>query len=177
MKILCVIFIVGFAAIVIPSAAHLSAEEHSNRDAEEILRLHKELIESHKAYDVDKLFTPEADSVVTVNGGEVFFQTKKERIPRFKQYLENTSFEEYRDLIEPIVRVSKDGTLGWLIAQVKITGAHIDESKKSKPFDTVWAWIELYEKRNGRWYRIGDVSTLKQMDVKNTKETQNGKDL
>ena len=29
------------------------------------------------------------------------------------------------------------------------------------PFDWTWAWIELYEKRGGRWVRVGNVSSQK----------------
>jgi hypothetical protein len=89
------------------------------------------------------------------------FETKSERIPRFKEYLDNTEFDEYRDLIDPIVRVSDDGTLGWVIAQVKVAGTRNYDSGESKVFDSVWAWIELWEKRDGRWYRLGDVSNVK----------------
>lgn len=138
-----------------------NAGEQSNQDVEKILKLHRELIEAHKAKDADKLLAAEPEQIITVNRGEVLFENKSDRIPQFRQYLENTEFEAYRDLIDPIVRVSKDGTLGWLIAQVKVAGTRTYGGGESKSFDNVWAWIELYEKKNGRWYRIGDVSNVK----------------
>ena len=71
----------------------------------------------------------------------------------------------YRDLIDPIVRVSKDGTSGWLIAQVEIMGTRAAGGEKANGertrFHSVWAWIELYEKRDGRWYRVGEVSNVR----------------
>lgn len=155
---------IGILVIVlafVTPAFSTDADEKRNQDVEEILRLHNELIEAHKVGDVDKLLAPEPEQIITVNRGEVLFENKSERIPQFKQYLEDTEFSAYRDLIDPLVRVSKDGTLGWLIAQVKIAGTRTYDVGESKSFDNVWAWIELYEKKNGRWYRIGDVSNVK----------------
>jgi hypothetical protein len=31
----------------------------------------------------------------------------------------------------------------------------------SQPLEFISAWIELYEKRDGRWWRIGNVSNFK----------------
>ena len=56
-------------------------------------------------------------------------------------------------MVDPVVRVSDDGTLGWVICQVKIAGSQGDES-----FSSVWAWIELYAKVDGTWKRVGNVS-------------------
>jgi hypothetical protein len=135
--------------------------EQSGKDAEELRKLHRELIEAHKIKSVDKLLAPEADEVFTVFDGEVIVKSREERIRQFKQYFDSTEFTDYRDLIEPIVHVSEDGTLGWLIARVKISGTHKLDGGFNENFDWIWAWIELYEKRDGRWYRIGDVSNLK----------------
>lgn len=133
----------------------------SDKDAEEILRLHRDLIDAHKGKDVSKLLAPEPDRVFSVSRGEVIYQTKAERISQFTRYLESTEFEEYRDLIDPIIHVSDDGTLGWLIAQVKVAGTRTVDGGADQSFESVWAWIELFEKRDGRWYRIGDVSNVR----------------
>jgi ketosteroid isomerase-like protein len=130
-------------------------------DVEAILKMHKDVIDAHKNNDVDALFAIEAEEIVRVSRGEVLYPSKKDRFARFKWYFEHTEFEEYRDLVEPIVRVSEDGTLGWLIAQVKIVGTQTDDDGEQSRIDSVWAWIELYEKKNGRWYRTGDVSNLR----------------
>jgi hypothetical protein len=51
-----------------------------------------------------------------------------------------------------------------LIAQVKITGNQLGRQGEKVPFDSIWAWIELYEKREGRWFRVGEVSNIKPPD-------------
>ena len=84
-----------------------------------------------------------------------------QRVPQFEEYLQNTEFDEYRDLIDPIVRVSADGTLGWLICQVEMVGTYKGMSGDDAKLDAVWAWVELYEKRDGRWLRVGEVSNVR----------------
>lgn len=139
----------------------LRASEQSNSDVDEILELHRALLESHIRYDVDGVLAAEAEQIVLVSRGEVEFPTKAERFYRFERYLKSVEFEEYRDLISPIVRVSDDGTLGWLIAQVKIAGTRTSGDGEQTPVDAIWAWIELYEKHEGSWIRIGEVSSFK----------------
>jgi hypothetical protein len=92
---------------------------------------------------------------------DMFLVTKDERRPSIADYLEAADFETYRDLIDPIVRVSDDGTLGWLVCQVEIVGTRASADGEEGRIDSVWAWIELYEKMEGRWYRTGNVSNMK----------------
>ena len=61
------------------------------------------------------------------------------------------------DLRPPLLRVSADGNLGWLIAEVEIRGTRIVDGVET-PVDAIWAWIELYEKQSGTWRLIGNVS-------------------
>ena len=142
----------------------LKAEDEPNEDVEEVLKLHGELLESHMKYDAHGVLAAEPDDIVVVSRGEVLFPSKVERIFQYEQYLKSTEFKEYRDLIRPIVRVSDDGTLGWLIAQVRIVGTRSRSNGEKTPIDSVWAWIELYEKRDGRWFRVGEVSNVKSQD-------------
>ena len=59
------------------------------------------------------------------------------------------------------MNVSRDGTLGWIIAQVYAQGTQTTADGETRPIEFVSAWIELYEKRNGRWLRTGNVSNFK----------------
>ena len=77
-------------------------------------------------------------------------------------YLAATTFHEYRDLIEPVVAVSEDATLGWVIAQVYARGIQRQEDGTREPLEFTCAWIELYARREGRWLRVGNVSNFKE---------------
>ena len=73
-------------------------------------------------------------------------------------FLQGASFSTYRDLREPIVRISEDGSLGWLIAEVEVVGTVPDQDNGRSSFHDIWAWIELYEKTDQDWRLIGNVS-------------------
>jgi hypothetical protein len=76
-------------------------------------------------------------------------------------YLKATNFRQYRDEVPPVVNVSQDETLGWVIAQVYAQGEQATSDGQVSPIQFISAWIELYEKRDGRWLRTGNVSNFK----------------
>ena len=56
-----------------------------------------------------------------------------------------------------MIRVSVDGTLGWVIAEVEVKGVETANGENT-PFHDIWAWVELYEKVNGQWKMVGNAS-------------------
>jgi hypothetical protein len=122
--------------------------------------LHEKVMSAHRASDVEKLLADEAEDYVVAGRGAIARPTLDDRRARLGSYLSSTRFESYRDLVEPVVQVSRDGTLGWVIVQVEGKGEQTVDGHK-KPLEFVSAWIELYEKRGGRWYRVGNVSNFK----------------
>lgn len=127
-----------------------------------LLEMHREVLRDHMTADVEGWLAAESEDYVVAGRGEVTRPTKKERAEHLGPYLRRTKFKEYRDLIPPIVRVSKDGTLGWLICQIAASGMQTSDAGKEEPISFVSAWIELYEKRDGRWVRTGNVSNFKE---------------
>ncbi|MBT4602590.1 MAG: hypothetical protein HOC28_05610 [Bacteroidetes Order II. Incertae sedis bacterium] len=64
----------------------------------------------------------------------------------------------YRDLSSPIVRLSEDGTLGWIIAEVETVGWAARADGTIEDISEIWAWIELYQKSSEGWQMTGNVS-------------------
>ena len=131
----------------------------NDRDA--LLELHQNIIQCHLDGDVDAWLSIESDDFVAANRGDILHPSKQDRANQREPYLAHTTFKTYRDVQPPIVNISEDGTLGWLIAQVEVSGTQQIESEKSVDFSVVWAWIELYEKQNDQWLCVGNVSNAK----------------
>ena len=127
----------------------------------ELLALHEEAMQAHRESNVELLLKAEAPESVSANRGQITQPTLDVRRARFQQYLGTTRFSEYIDVVPPIVRVSDDGSLGWVIAQVRGAGVQTTQGGGSQPLAFESAWIELYERRDGRWYRVGNVSNFK----------------
>jgi len=98
---------------------------------------------------------------VIANRGEITRPDRKARREGLGPYLEQTRFSKYRDKVPPIVKVSADLSLGWVIVQVEARGDRTTPRGRVEPLEFVSAWIELYEKGNGRWIRVGNVSNFK----------------
>ena len=141
--------LVGVAAASVPS------------DEAALRALHARGIRAHLESNPGLLLEDASEDFVLANRGSISHPTLAERRARFSSYLGRTTFSEYRDLVEPIVKVSKDGTLGWVIVQVEARGVQTTDAGKKEPLEFVSAWIELYEKRDGRWTSVGNVSNFK----------------
>ncbi len=115
-------------------------------DESELLRIHEEVLDSHRQGDVERWMAHEAEEYVSVNGGRVTFPSSEDRRRARGPYLASTTFTMYRDLRTPVVRISGDGSLGWLIAEVEVRGAQRGRDGGETPVEAIWAWIELYEK-------------------------------
>ena len=142
----------------------LTASAQSKSAEDELIKMHQDLLQFHLKGDVESWLATESDLYVVANRGEVTHPSKKDREARIGPYLKRTKFKEYRDLIAPVVRVSKDGSLAWLIAQVFASGVQNTDAGKQEPIEFTSAWIELFEKKDGLWIRIGNVSNFKPAD-------------
>jgi hypothetical protein len=130
-------------------------------DTQQLLALHEEVLRAHRESNVDLLLAAEEDDYVIANRGEIRRPDRKARREGLGPYLQQTRFSKYVDKVPPIVRVSSDGSLGWVIVQVEARGEQTTPTGTVEPLEFVSAWIELYEKRNGRWIRVGNVSNFK----------------
>jgi hypothetical protein len=136
-------------------AADLEAEKRK------LLALHEEFKAAHVRGDADTILQRLAEDYVRVGRGEVTQPEHGDMASRMEDYLGRTTFSEYRDLRPPIVRVSDDGTLGWVIVELQARGVQVGPEGEEEPLEFVCAWISLFEKRDGEWVTTGDVSTFR----------------
>ncbi len=146
------------------AAALIGCQEPSvdlEQEKAAILALHRQAIQAHLDKDAAWLAAGAIDDFVSVSDGELSWPSQAETEEMFTGYLNSTTFSEYRDLRDPIIRVSGDGTMAWSIVQVKVAGTRATPDGAEAPLDFTSAWIMLYEKRDGQWLRSGVVSTFR----------------
>jgi len=127
----------------------------------EILDLHLKTIAAHWKKDPGFFTAHMADGYFAVQKGEVRRPTRQEIAAEYERYLGTTTFTEYRDLQEPLIGFSKDGSVAWSVVRVKVAGSQREGTGPASEFDLVWAWITLYERKDGRWVWLGEASTFK----------------
>ncbi len=100
-----------------------------------------------------------ADSIVIVSEGNVYEISGIQSNVSMNQRMKERNHTRYDDLIR--LKISDDGTLGWVVVQVRAEGVRYNEQGTvSGKLEFVSAWIELYEKINGQWEMVGNVSNL-----------------
>jgi hypothetical protein len=131
-------------------------------DEQALLKLHEAGLRAHIENDVDALLATQSDDFMLMNRGEISSPSKAARREFLGPYLTATTFDFYRDAVQPMVKVSKDGSLGWVIAQVEARGSSAMRQGARQPLAFAVAWIELYERRDGEWVSIGNASSFKE---------------
>ena len=144
------------SALLFGCSSQLPSHQAQLRD------LHAKVLRAHLESDIDLLLEDGAPEGTVANRGEVSKVSAAGTRAHLGPYLAATTFHEYRDLIEPVVAVSEDATLGWVIAQVYARGIQRQEDGTREPLEFTCAWIELYVRRDGRWLRVGNVSNFKE---------------
>jgi ketosteroid isomerase-like protein len=134
-------------------------------DEVELLRIHETILDSHRQGDVERWMELEADDYVSVNRGRVTFPTSDARRQMRTPYFASTTFTMYRDLRAPVVRVSGDGSMGWLAAEVEVRGVERAPGGEESTIQAIWAWVELYEKGPNGWRVVGNASNPREQET------------
>ena len=146
------------ALLLIACASAGSTSLPSNE--QQLLDLHQAGLTAHLQRDVDLLLAGQADDFVLVNRGDISSPTKEQRRQFLGPYLAATKFDFYRDTVPPIVKVSRDGSLAWVVARVEARGTSATPDGGHASLEFKVAWVELYERRGAEWVGIGNVSSF-----------------
>lgn len=133
-------------------------------DHMELLRLHEEQKTAHLSYDADKFIAMFADKVTQLQNGRVLNHSPVESLERFKKYFASYRFKEWEDTAPPVIKISKDGTLAYKIVQKRVRGTYTYDDGKKEDDHTVFAWMEVWEKINGKWKVTAVASTSRNGD-------------
>lgn len=123
-----------------------------------LLEMHQAVLAAHLAKDAAAWTALEADTTISANNGEVTFPGRSARQQSRQRYLERTNFDSYQDVKPPVVELSEDGTLGWVIAEVEVVGWTARMDGTIEDVSNTWAWLELYKKGENGWKMVGNVS-------------------
>ncbi len=106
-----------------------------------------------------------ADSFLNISHGTVALRSPAESRARFQAYFDRVAFQEWDDLAPPLIRISPDGHMAYVVVQKNVRLTAMDSDGVQQPEHTVYAWVELYEKRAGKWSLMAVVSTHRPGDA------------
>lgn len=130
-------------------------------DFAELMKLHEQQKTAHLTYNAELFVEMFAENLTQVQKGNVVTRTKAESLARFKNYFSSFKFIEWENYKPPVVRISKDGTMATIVVQKRVRGTYKNEKGEEVLDQTDFAWIEVWEKQNGKWKIVTVASTEK----------------
>jgi hypothetical protein len=128
-------------------------------DRAQLLRLHELARTAHLEKRPELLVASFADSLVNIARGAVTVRTPEESRDRFRSYFDRVAFQEWADIAPPVIRISPDGQMAYVIVQKRVRLSAPDSMGVPREEHTVFAWLEVYEKRDGDWTLTTVAST------------------
>ncbi len=144
------------------ASANAQASADLEKEKAELLRLHKSDREAHFKTDVDALLANSPEQFISVGRGKINRSSKDDVRKMFTGYFRDAKYHEWDDVEEPIVRVSNDASMAWMITRTRVRRVQKQADGTEKEEKFVYAGIMTYEKRDGRWVRVANVSTFEQ---------------
>lgn len=132
----------------------ISAEEAA------LLRLDEEARQAHFDTDAEALLIHDAEPVLFVREGAVLPMTRAELTNIYAEDMRGATYHEWDYLEPPVVRVSDDATLGWVISRRKVRRTKREDDGTAAEQEFIYSGINAYEKRDGVWVRVANVSTF-----------------
>lgn len=140
----------------------------SDRDADEsapakaeLLAVHQAARRAHFNRDVDSIVAGMGTEFTTVHEGNIRVMSREDVRKQFTEYFRGAEFSAWDDLEPPVIRISPDAKMGWMIVRVRIAYTKTDAGGATSKEDTVMAWISAYEKRDGKWLLVANATTSK----------------
>ena len=130
-------------------------------DMAELLRMHEEQKTAHLTYNAELMVGDSPERPTAVQRGSVVKRTRAEDLARFKAYFGSFKFLEWEDIVPPVIKISKDGTMATKIVQKRVRGSSKDKDGKEITEHVVYAWLEVLEKIDGKWRLVTIASTEK----------------
>lgn len=130
------------------------------KEKAELLELHRQDRQAHFNRDAAAVAVSLAPEMISVRGGEVWSATREENHRRFARYFQRAEFAAWDDLIPPIIYVSPDGQMAWMVVRVKVKYDWPDSGGKKSTEEYISAWLSVYEKHEGKWNHVANASTF-----------------
>jgi hypothetical protein len=130
------------------------------KEKADLLQIHRTDREAHFKTDVELLQQSAPEEFIAVSNGKI--ERIKQAVERqqFSEYFAGAKYYEWDDLEPPIIRISNDASLAWMITRMKVRRVQKDAAGKEVERKFVYAGIMTYEKLGGRWVRVANVSTF-----------------
>ncbi|MBV6506774.1 MAG: hypothetical protein ILNGONEN_02358 [Syntrophorhabdaceae bacterium] len=125
----------------------------------ELLEMQRQGRAAHFAKDAKLLVAAFADDFISIDAGKITRPAREESRKRMQAYFDRSEFLEWDDISSPIVRVSQDASMAYVIVHKRVRLKAKNDKGELEEETTVFAWTETYEKQNDKWTLTSVTST------------------
>jgi len=129
------------------------------QNIKELRSIHALDRQAHFDTDVKSATSFFTDNYIYVRDGEIHHLSLSNLESMYSNYFLGAIFNEWDDLEQPIIHVSGDGTMAWVIEHFRI---RITRQEDNRPIQQIseYSGITIYEKNSGKWLRAANASTF-----------------
>lgn len=128
-------------------------------DAALLRHLHDQQQTAHLTHDAGLFASVFHDPITQANRGEIHQSSREDSQKRSQAYFDQVEFVAWEDITPPVIRVAQDGTMASILVHKRVHLAAEDAEGKRQEVETIFAWLESWEKLNGEWQLMMVVST------------------
>jgi hypothetical protein len=130
------------------------------KEEKNLLEIHNKTRQAHLELNAELMVSNFADQVFRVASGAISQSSKEEYRQNYMEYFSSSTYHEMDDLEPPVIRISKDASMAWMIVRTQVRFTYQDETGKEAEQAFIYAGIVTYEKQDGEWLRTANVATI-----------------
>jgi hypothetical protein len=125
----------------------------------ELSELQKKARVAHFTRNANLLVSTFADDFTSISGGKISRPAREASLNRFQNYLNRSTFLEWDDITPPVIKVSDDASMAYVLVHKKVRLTAKNENGTETEETEIFAWIEVYRKIKREWKLVAVVST------------------
>jgi Domain of unknown function (DUF4440) len=125
-----------------------------------LLHLQESALRAHLENDARTFLAAYASQWYDIRNAGVRLRTKEEALPSIEQYFQRTHFSDIREITAPIIHLSTDASMAWVIGTIGVRASQEDSDGKEQDFSFRCAFVCIYEKHEGQWAQVVDASSF-----------------
>jgi ketosteroid isomerase-like protein len=145
---------------ILPFLFACTARSDTSKGKQAIQQLLRFERDAHVANDVDAFLNNFADTVVSVNRGDIHSSSLAESRDRFTPYFNSVTFSKWDDFAEPIIDISDDGSMAYAAIEKTVVLTYPDSLGNPLYDSANYAWVSIYKKLDGQWKLVCNASTM-----------------
>ncbi len=139
------------------SLSSLAFAGDPSADRAAILKLHALDREGHLKGDAALLASQLGPKIDEVIGGHIKTMTRDEARAQFDQYLKTVKFTMWDDAADPVIKISPDGQMAWMIVETKAEVAPLGSPDDKRSFSS--SSLQTFEKETDGWHLTAIAAT------------------